>query len=73
MKECLDSTTKGKLPTGKMTSRRNGQKQLSNIQAEKTSNLHETQVDTENMTPTDTKERLKEMGVTTRARNLKKL
>lgn len=48
-------------------------KQLSNIQAEKTSNLHETQVDTENMTPTDTKERLKEMGVTTRARNLKKL
>lgn len=48
-------------------------KQLSNIQAEKTSILHETQVDIENMTPSDIKERLKEMGVTTRARNLKKL
>ena len=52
-------------------------KQLSNIQAEKTSNLYETcesnQADIENMTPTDIRERLKEMGVTTRARNLKKL
>ena len=48
-------------------------KQLSHIQAEKTSNLHETQVDVENMTPTDIKEKLKEMGITTRARNIKKL
>ena len=48
-------------------------KQLANIQAEKTSNLHETQVNIDNMTPTDIKERLKEMGVTTRVRNLKKL
>ena len=47
-------------------------KQLSHIQSEKTSNLHETQVDVENMTPTDIKEKLKEMGITS-ARNIKKL
>lgn len=52
-------------------------KQLSNIQAEKTSNLHElwenSQVDIENMTPTDIRDKLKKMGVTTCARNLKRL
>ena len=43
----------------------------------KTSNLSETcesnQVDIENMTPTDIRERLKDMGVTTCARKLKEL
>ena len=52
-------------------------KQLSNIQAEKTTNLHElwesNQVDIQNMTPTDIRDGLKKMGLTTRARNLKKL
>ena len=38
-------------------------KQLSNIQAEKTSNLYETQVDIENMTPTDIKVSVKKNEV----------
>lgn len=50
-------------------------KQLTNIQTEKTSRLpcDNDHIDIENMTPADIRNRLKEMGVTTRARNLKKL
>lgn len=51
-------------------------KQLSIVQAEKSASLteaHEKQIDIENMSPVDIRNKLKEMGIMTRLRNVKKL
>lgn len=51
-------------------------KQVSAVQAERSASLNassQTQIDMENMSPADLKNKLKEMGIVTRVRDIKKL